>query len=471
MSIPTSAANPPVSDSHKEDAGHSMVRALRHPNYRLFFGGQLVSLVGTFLTQYATIWFVWQLTGSLTMLGTVGFLGQLPLFILSPFAGVYADRVNRRNFIVLTQALSMLQSLGLAAVAFWWSHNPHLAVPALIGLAVIQGVVNAFDMPARQAFLVEMVTDRADLPNAIALNSTMVHGARILGPGLAGIVIWRYGESLCFFIDAVSYIAVIAALLAMVVVPLPPRKTGSVKAELIEGWRYVWHFTPVRTLLLFMAILSLTGLPAVSILMPVFGDYFGGHSNHGPITYGSLGSMSGVGALIGAVYLASRKSVLGLGRLIGVAVAVFGLAIIGFSLSRHLWLSMLIISFGGWGMITSFASSNTIIQTLVEDNKRGRVMSFFGMAFLGMAPFGNLLAGKTAKWLTPADMDPHAGALVGASHTIFIAGVICLIATAIYMSQLPAVRRAARPIYIQKGILPEMAAGLQIADEVPGAGE
>jgi MFS family permease len=227
----------------------------------------------------------------------------------------------------------------------------------------------------------------------------------------------------------------------------------------------------VRTLLLFMALLSLTGPPAVSILMPVFGDYFGGHTHHGPITYGTLGSMSGVGALIGAIYLASRKTVLGLGRLIGVAVAVFGLAIMGFSLSRHLWISLLIIPFGGWGMITSIASSNIIIQTLVEDNKRGRVMSFFAMAFLGMAPFGNLLAGKTAKWLTPSNVDSQTGALIGASHTIFIAGVICLIATAVYLSQLPAVRRAARPIYIQKGILPEVAAGLQIADEMPGAGE
>jgi MFS family permease len=449
-----------------------MIRALRHRNYRLFFAGQLVSLVGTFLTQYATIWFVYRLTHSLALLGTVGFLGQLPMFLLSPFAGVYADRVNRQRFLVLTQSLSMLQSFGLAAVAFWSTGNPHVAVPALIWLAVFQGIVNAFDMPARQAFLVEMVTDRADIPNAIALNSTMVHGARIIGPAAAGFVIFWFGESLCFLLDALSYIAVIAALIAMVVVPIPPRKTASVRKELLEGLHYVWSFTPVRTLLVFMALLSLTGLPASQILMPVFGDYFGGHIR-GAQTYGLLGSASGVGALIGAIYLASRKSVLGLGRLIGAAVAVFGVAIIAFSMSRHLWLSLLIIPFAGWGMITSFASSNTIIQTLVEDSKRGRVMSFFGMAFLGMAPFGNLLAGKTAQWLTPAGLSAanNPAALIGASRTIALAGVVCLLATGWYLLQLPAVRRAARPIYRQKGILPELATGLQAADEMPGTGE
>ncbi len=273
-----------------EKAGHSMLRAFRHRNYKLYFAGQLVSLVGTFLTQYATIWFVYRLTHSLALLGIVGFLGQLPLFVISPFAGVYADRVNRRKFIIFTQSLSMLQSLGLAAVAFWWSDNAPLATHMLIGLAIIQGTINAFDLPARQAFLVEIVTDRADLPNAIALNSTMVHGARVIGPAAAGLVIQACGESLCFFIDAVSYIAVIAALIAMVVIAVPPRKTASVKAELLEGLHYVWHFTPVRTLLLFMAVLSLTALPASTLLMPVFGDYFGGHANHGPVTYGALGS-------------------------------------------------------------------------------------------------------------------------------------------------------------------------------------
>jgi MFS family permease len=462
LSSPTVGSDPSV-PGHQ----HSILRAFRHRNYRLFFGGQIVSLVGTFLTQYATIWFVYRLTHSLAMLGTVGFVGQLPLFLLTPFAGVYADRVHRRNFIVLTQALSMFQSLGLAAVAFWFGHRPDVAVPCLFGLAIIQGCINAFDMPARQSFLVEMVTDRADVPNAIALNSTMVHGARIIGPAAAGLVIQVFGESLCFLIDAVSYLAVIAALLAMVVQPIVRRQRAGVRAELMEGLRYVWDFTPVRTLLIFLAVLSLTGLPAVSILMPVFGDHFGGHANHGPATYGTLGSASGLGALIGAIWLAGRKSVLGLGRLIAIAVGVFSISLIAFSLSRQLWLSLLIMPFGGWGMITSFASANTIIQTLTDDNKRGRVMSMVAMAFLGMAPFGNLLAGKTAQWLTPLHGDP----LIGASRTLMISGVICLIFTGIYLTQLPAVRRAARPIYVARGIIPEVATALQATDEMPGAGE
>ena len=447
---------------------HSMTRALRHPNYRLFFGGQLISLVGTFLTQTATLWFVYRLTNSYRLMGTIAFLGQLPVFVLTPIAGVFADRVNRRRFLVWTQSLSMLQSFGLAALAFFFGRglhpDLHIIVPGLIGLAAFQGIINAFDLPARQAFLVEMVTDRADLPNAIALNSTMVHGARVLGPAAAGIIIGLFGESLCFFLDGLSYIAVILALLAMNVVPIPPRKRGSVGAEMIEGLKYAWHFAPIRTLLIFMGLLSLTGMPAAQLLMPVFGDYLSGRHGHGSLTYGWLGTASGIGALTGAFFLAARKSVLGLGRLIAVAVGTFGFAIICFSLSRHLWLSLLIIPFAGWGMITAFASSNTIIQTLVEDDKRGRVMSFFGMAFLGMAPFGSLLAGAVAHRLTPANGD----LLTGASRTLFIAGGITNAATLVYLTQLPAVRKAARPIYIQKGILPEMATGLQAADEAAG---
>ncbi len=399
-------------------------------------------------------------------MGTVALLGQLPVFLITPFAGVLADRVHRRNFIVWTQVFSMAQSLGLAALAFFFGRGAHpdmhVVVPGLIGLAVLQGVINSFDLPARQAFLVEMVTDRADLPNAIALNSTMVHGARVVGPALAGLIIGLVGESLCFLVDALSYIAVIAALLAMTVVPLPPRKRAGLRDELVEGFAYVWRSTPIRTLLLFMAMLSLTAMPAVSLLMPVFGDYFGGTRGHGSETFGTLGTASGVGALVGAFYLASRRTVLGLGRLIATAVGVFGLATLAFAESRHLWLSLIIIPFAGWGMITSFASANTIIQTLVEDDKRGRVMSFFGLAFLGMAPFGSKLAGETAKLLTPA----NGNLLTGASRTLLISGSITIVGTLVYLTALPAVRRAARPIYVSKGILPEVATGLHVADEI-----
>jgi MFS family permease len=448
-----------------------MTRALRHPNYRLFFGGQLISLVGTFLTQTATLWFVYRLTHSYDLMGTIAFLGQLPVFLLTPIAGVFADRVKRRRFLVWTQILSMLQSFGLAALAYFFGRSPspdmHIIVPGLIGLAAFQGIINAFDLPARQAFLVEMVTDRADLPNAIALNSTMVHGARAIGPAAAGLIIGFFGESLCFFLDGLSYIAVICALLAMTVVPLPPRKQGGVAAEMLEGLKYAWSFAPIRTLLIFMALLSLTSMPAMQLLMPVFGDFFGGHA-HGSQTYGYLGTVSGLGALIGAFFLAKRRSILGLGSLIATAVSVYGLAIICFSLSRHLWLSLLIVPFAGWGMITAFAAANTIIQTVTDDDKRGRVMSFFGMAFLGMAPFGNLLVGTVAHHLTPNRLTPHADLLSGAARTLLLAGGITLIATGFYLSQLPAVRRAARPVYIKKGILPEMAVALEAADEAAG---
>ncbi len=441
-----------------------MTRALRHPNYRLFFGGQLVSLVGTFLTQTATVWFVFRLTKSYSLMSTVAFLGQLPVFLLTPFAGVAADRVNRRSFIVWTQFLSMVQSFGLAALAYVYGRGPHpdmaIVIPGLIGLAVFQGVINSFDLPARQAFLVEIVVDRADLPNAIALNSIMVHFARAIGPAAAGIIMGLFGESVCFLLDAISYIAVIAALLAMKVVPMPPRARGSVRAEMLEGFKYAWRSIPIRTLLLLTGLLGLTGIPVLALLMPVFGDYFGG-SRHGSETFGGLATASGIGAIVGAIYLASRRSVIGLGRLIALAVGVFGLATIGFALSRHLWLSALILPFAGWGMITSFASANTIIQTLVEDDKRGRVMSFFGLSFLGMAPFGSKLGGLVAKALTPANGD----LLTGASRTLLISGTITISGTIVYLFMLPAVRRAARPIYISKGILPEMASGLAAADE------
>ena len=449
----------PVARTATAPITRNMTRALRHPNYRLFFGGQLISLIGTFLTQAATLWFVYRLTKSYDLMGTVAFLGQLPVFLLMPFAGVWADRVNRRKFIVWTQFLSMVQSLGLAGLAFFFGRglhpDMHIVISGLIGLAVFQGIVNAFDLPARQAFLVEMVTDRADLANAIALNSTMVHGARVIGPALAGLIIGYFGESLCFLLDGLSYIAVIVSLLAMNVIPIPQRKHGSVLHELLEGLKYAWNFTPIRTLLLFMALLSLTGMPAIQLLMPVFGDFFGGHHGHGSQTFGLLGSVSGVGALAGAIYLASRRSVLGLGRLIGIAVGMIGLAVICFALSRHLWLSLLIIPFAGWGFITSFASSNTIIQTLVDDDKRGRVMSLFGVAFLGMAPFGSLLAGTVAHHLTPQTGLPSTNAdlLTGASRTLLISGTISIIGTLIYLTRLPAIRRAARPIYIQKGII------------------
>ncbi len=443
-----------------------ILRAFRHRNYRLFFVGQLTSLVGTFLTQAATLWFVYRLTHRPALMGTVAFLGQLPVFLLSPFAGVLADRVHRRNFLVLTQAASSVQSFGLCALAFRFGNNAHVAIPGLIGLAVFQGLCNAFDMPARQAFLIEMVPDRGDLPNAIAMNSTMVHGARVVGPFFAGIIIAHFGESLCFGLDGLSYFAVIASLVAMRVVRAAPRPRAGVRAEMAEGAKYVWGSAPVRTLLLLMTFMSLFGLPVVALLMPVFGDYFGGTRGRGAQTFGWLGAASGVGSLAGALVLANRRTVLGLGRVIAIATAASGVAVVAFSQSRHLWLSLLILPVGGWGMMTCFAAANTIIQTLVDDRVRGRVMAFFGMAVLGMAPFGGLIAGQVARAMGPVEHP-----IVGASRALLAAGFVLLATAGWYLTQLPAVRRAARPIYVARGILPAVAEGLQTADEVPGQGE
>ena len=329
-----------MSDDLQNDGRfNGMLRAFSHRNYRLFFGGQIISLVGTFLTQVATVWLVYDLTGKEWLLGVVGFASQVPMFALSLFAGVWADRLNRQRLLVLTQTLAMIQSFALAYVAW---RQPHMAtdvvVREIIALSLIQGLINAFDMPARQAFLVEMVTDRADLANAIALNSTMVHGARLLGPALAGFLIHWVGPSLCFLLDGLSYVAVIAALLAMQITPRQRNLRRSVLAELKEGFGYVWNFEPIRALLLLMALLSLSGMPAFSVLMPVFAEAFGG--KHGSAQMlGLLMSASGLGALCGAVYLASRRTVVGLGKVIAIAAVVFGLALVGFAYSPSPWRS------------------------------------------------------------------------------------------------------------------------------------
>lgn len=439
----------------------SIVRALRHRNYRLYFAGQIVSLCGTFLTQLAMIWLVYHLTGSGKMLGITAFAGQIPAFGLGPFAGVWVDRCNRRRLIVITQTLAMTQSFALAGLVYFFIGNLSIVVPGLIGLAFMQGLINAFDMPARQAFLVQMVEDRDDLANAIALNSTMVHGARLVGQALAGLLIYYVGASLCFLLDGMSYIAVIASLLMMRLTPLPPRPgRGSVLAELRDGFRYVWNFAPIRALLLLMALLSLTGMPAFSVLMPIFADALGPKSS-GAKTLGFLMASSAAGALVGAVYLASRRSVLGMGRLIAIVACGFGVTLMAFSFSHHLWLSMLIAPIAGCAMLITFASANTLLQTLTEDEKRGRVMSFFTMAFVGMTPWGNLLSGTAS--------DALGRGFHGAARTLTVAGAICILAAVSFAFKLPALRKIIRPIYAQKGILPApVADGLQTAAEVVG---
>lgn len=453
----------PVLNYSAQEKSWTLFRALRSRNYRLFFVGQMISLVGTFLTQIATVWLVYRLTKNPLMLGTVAFAGQIPLFFLAPFGGVWVDRWNKRNLLVITQILAGLQSLALAVLAL-----THIEVWEVIALAFIQGLINCFDMPARQAFTVEMVENREDLANAIALNSTMVHAARTLGPAAAGFLVYYVGEGYCFLIDAISYIAVVASLLLMHVKPVAPKtRTRSVVEELREGIAYVWTSVPIRVLLLLMALLSLTGMPAFSILMPIFADALAPGAGRGSQTLGILQGASGVGALAGAIYLASRRSVVGLGRVIAIAGMLFGLSIIGFATvgySGLLWAAIAITPLVGFGMITVFASANTLLQTLADDDKRGRVMSLFTVAFMGMAPFGNLLAGAAASHFTKAGGGP----IAGAARTVAFAGALVLVAIAFFAAMLPAIRKITRPIYVQKGILPEVATGLEAADAENG---
>ncbi len=362
------------------------MRALRHRDYRLFFGGQIISLVGNFLTATATAWLVFRLATEAghgnqagRWLGLVGFATQFPLFVLAPFAGVWVDRIDRRRLLVVTQGLAMVQSLSLAMLGF-----THIEYWHVVLLATFQGLINAFDIPARQAFLVEIVRDRRDLPNAIALNSSMVHSARLIGPAAAGFLIYYFGEKICFLMDGLSYIAVIVALLMMHPPAVAVRKKGrSVLSELKEGARYVWGFTPIRSVLILMATVSLTITPAFITLAPVFAGALGGRTL-GSRTLGWIMASSGMGALVGAILLAMRHSVVGLGRMIAVAAMLYAVALGLFgwvgSMEGGMWRLAFALPCGalsGYAMITTLASANTVIQTLADDDKRVRVMSLF----------------------------------------------------------------------------------------------
>jgi len=420
-----------------------IVRALRHRNYRLFFGGQGISLIGTWMTRVATGWLVYRLTGSAFLLGLVSFASQIPILLLAPFAGVWVDRLNRHRVLVITQILSMLQSFALAILAL--AHI--ITVRDMILLNLFQGAVNAFDMPARQAFVIEMVEAPEDLGNAIALNSSLVNAARLVGPSIAGLIIAALGEGYCFLIDGFSYMAVIASLLAMTVAPKAiERARRSVTAELREGWDYVVGFRPIWSILVLLALISLVGMPYTT-LMPIFA---GKILHGGAHTLGFLMGAVGVGALAGAVKLAARPSVLGLGRLIPLTAAGFGAGIIVFSASHWFWPSMLFLVATGYCFMQQMASSNTVLQTIVEHEKRGRVMSFYAMAFQGVAPFGSLIAGAAAS-------------RIGAPKTLIIGGALCVLGGALFALQLRTLRQLIRPIYQRIGIIPELATGIQAA--------
>ena len=409
-------------------------RALRHRNFRLFFGGQTISLVGTWMTRVATGWLVYRLTGSALLLGTVSFAGQIPTFLVAPFAGVWVDRLDRRQVLVWTQTLSMVQSLALA----WLTLSGHITIPLLLALSVMQGIVNAFDMPGRQSFMIKMVDDKRDLQNAIAINSSMVNLARLIGPSLAGMLIAVSSEGWCFLIDGISYIGVIASLLLMRLHdPAVEQKSTSMLFEIKAGWTYVAEFLPIRTILLLFALVSLMGMPFV-VLMPIFAKTV---LHGGPHTLGFLMGAMGLGALFSALSLAARRNVRGLVRMIPIAAAVFGFGLIGFGLSRVFWLSMIAVFIAGMGMMQGMAASNTVIQTIVTDDKRGRVMSYYTMAFMGMAPFGSLLAGSMAHKM-------------GAPLTVILNGLVVLLGAAWFATRLPALRSQIRPIYQEMGIIP-----------------
>jgi MFS family permease len=395
------------------------------------------------MTRIATSWLVYRLSHSAFLLGVASFAGQIPLFFLAPLAGVWVDRWDRHKTLVVTQALSMLQSFALAFLAL----TGRITVLDIILLSFFQGLVNAFDMPARQAFVVQMVDNRDDLPNAIALNSSIVNAARLVGPAIAGIIIAAVGEGYCFLIDGISYGAVIVSLLLMQIkAPAARAAPKRVIDELVDGWQYVSHSVPIRSILLLLALVSLLGMP-YTVLMPIFAT----HVLHGgPSTLGNLMAATGVGALIGAIALASRRTVLGLGKVIPISSGLFGAALLAFGFSHLLWLSMCLLLVTGFGMMRHLAASNTILQTILEEEKRGRVMSFYAMAFQGMAPFGSLVAGALA-------------ARIGAPKTVMLSGALCMGGALIFARALPRLRTFIRPIYVERGIMPEVASGIRDA--------
>ncbi len=414
-----------------------MFRALKYKNYRLFVGGQSLSLVGTWIQMVAITWLVYKMTNSAFILGVVGFSGQMPLFLIAPFAGVIADRWNKKRVLLITQSLALVQALILSILVF----TKVVTIWHLIGLSIFLGIINAFDMPIRQAFVVDMLDNKKqDLNNAIALNSSMVNGARLIGPSIAGILIATVGDGWCFAINCLSYLAVIISLLRMKIINIPKIKSQSRAIEqLKQGFSYTFGFKPIKYLILLLALVGLIGTP-LTLLAPVFAkDFLHGNAS----TFGFLMSAYGSGALIGAVYLLNKKNVLGLGKLIAFAVMIFGAGMISFSLSRALWLSIIIMMISGMGMMLHVASTNTLLQTIAEENKRGRVMSFYAMAFRGMAPFGSLLSGSLA-------------GLIGAPATLILGGAGCIIGVSFYFKRLPFLRTFVRPIYERMGILPEV---------------
>lgn len=429
---PSDLGEAPTAETHRARLGlRTTLRALRHRNFQLFFGGQLISLVGTWMQNIAQDWLVYRLTGSSLLLGTVAFVSQIPIFLLAPVAGIVADRYNRHRIVIATQTASMMLALTLATLTL----TGRIRIWEIMVLASLLGVVNAFDIPARQAFLIEMV-GREDLLNAIALNSSMFNSARIIGPAIAGIVVASVGEGWCFFANGISYIAVITGLLMMRLNKRTElQRHGSALENMIEGFRFARHTGPVRGLLLLIGFVSLAAMP-YTVLMPIFA----GHILHGGAReLGMLMGATGIGALLGALTLASKPSVSGLGKWVWMAATGFGTSLILFSLSRHLWLSLLLLMPTGFGMMVQMGATNTLLQVMVPDRLRGRVMSLYSMMFIGMGPIGAFAGGALA-------------ARIGAPWTVSIGGLVCLVGGGIFARRLPGMRGEARELILAQAI-------------------
>jgi len=407
------------------------LRALRHRNFRLFVGGQIISLVGTWMQTVAQSWLVYRLTGSSLLLGTVGFTSQFPVFLLAPIGGIVADRYDRRRIVVATQAASMvlagiLGAITLAGTVRVW----HVMV-----LSALLGVVNAFDIPSRQSFLVDMV-GKEDLMNAIALNSSIFNSARVIGPGTAGLLVALLGEGWCFLLNSVSYLAVISGLLMMQVKRSPSRvDDGSPLEQIVQGFRFAWGALPVREILLLVGLISAVGMP-YTVLMPIFADQI---LHGGARGLGILMSATGLGALGAALFLASRPSVRGLGRLVAIAAAGFAVSMGVFAVSPYFWLSAAVLVPTGGFMMLQMASSNTLLQAMVPDHLRGRVMALYSMMFMGMAPLGALFAGVAAD-------------RVGAPMTVALGGAACLAGAGVFAARLPVIRTEARALIVAQGL-------------------
>jgi MFS family permease len=437
---------PAQTNSHDVKGLKLLLRSLRHRNFRLFFFGQSISLVGTWMQIVAMGWLVFNLTHSMFLLGVVDFASQIPAFFLAPLAGVLIDRWDRRRLLIATQTLSMIQAFLLAALAL----TGKIAAWHIISLSIFIGLVNGFDMPARQAFFVDMIEGKDDLGNAIALNSSMFNGARLVGPSIAGILIAFVGEGMCFFLNGITFLAVITALFAMKITSkkMDVSQRSHIVQEIQDGFIYTFGFAPIRSVILLLALVSFMGLP-YAVLMPIFAkNILHGSAN----TLGFLIAASGVGALLGAIYLASQRSVLGLGKMIAISSGIFGVGVVGFSQSRALFPSSCLLLLVGFGIMVQMASSNTLLQTIVDEDKRGRVMSFYTMAFLGMEPFGSLLAGSLAS-------------VIGAPKTLMIGGVCCIFGALIFAIKLPAFSEMIYPVYVKMGVISGVPSGSQMAEE------